>query len=115
MIAGEIRTALTDVRIGVPAYQFQAPENAPPRHIVYTYIGDRGEMYSEGEEDIQLSEVQIDIHHDSNYNPLLQTVLNVLKEYGFYKGNGWGRYDQELHISYYTLRVIKEIENNGSN
>lgn len=114
MIAGEIKKALSDARIVAPAYQFQAPENKTYPHIVYTYISDRGEMYSEGEEDIQLSEVQIDIYHNSNYNPLLLMVMSVLKEYGFYKGNGWGRFDQDLKIYYYTLRVIKEIEN-GSN
>lgn len=114
MISSDIREALTDPRIAVPAYQFDSPESATYPHIVYTYITDRGEMYSEGEEDIQISEVQLDIYHRSNYNPLLKTVLNVTKEYGFYKGNGFGRYDKDLNVYYYTLRLLKEIEHDGS-
>lgn len=110
MINTEIRKALLDPRIGVPPYQFQAPEHAPSEHIVYTYVSDRGEMYSEGEEDIQWSEAQLDIHHPTNYTTLLKTVKTVLKEYGFYIGDGWGRYDNDLGISYYTLRILKEIE-----
>ena len=110
MIASEIRAALTDSRIGVPAYQFQPPEDAVYPHIVYAYINDRGEFFEEGEETIQWSEVQLDIYHKSNYNPLLNTTLNVLKEYGFRRSFGYGRYDKDLNVYYYTLRVLKEIE-----
>jgi hypothetical protein len=110
MIASEIRSALTDSRIGVTAYQFQAPENATYPHITYTYINDRGMLYSEGDSDYVWSEVQIDIYHKSNYNALLTTVLNVMKEKGFHVTNGWGRYDKDINVYYYTLRVLKEIE-----
>lgn len=114
MIASEIRAVLTDPRIGIPTYQFDAPEDAPYPHTVYTYISDRGSVYSEGDEDIQLSEVQVMIYHKSNYNPILLKVLEVAKEHGFYKGLGFGRKDRDLNIYYYTIRLLKEIEN-GSN
>lgn len=110
MIASDMAVLFKDSRFTVPVYQFQAPENAPYPHIVYTYIRDRAGIYSEGNEDTQLSEVQIDIYSKGNYNPLLKITLQVMKEYGFYKGNGWGRFDNDLKIYYYTLRAIKEIE-----
>lgn len=109
MITSDVRALVTDQRILATPYQFQAPEGAPFPHIVYNYISDKGIFYSEGDENIQLSEVQIDIYHGANYNSLLTTILTVAKEKGFYKGNGWGRYDNDRKTPYYTLRLIKEI------
>ena len=108
MITSDIRSVLTDPRVGVPNYALQAPEGAPFPHTVTNFINDKGIFYSEGEEDIQLSEVQVDIYA-SNYNQLLVAILAVAKEKGFYKGNGWGRYDNDRKCPYYTLRLIKEI------
>lgn len=110
MINSEIRAVLTDPRIGAPNYQFQAPEGASFPHTVTNYISDRGEFYVEGDESIQWSEVQVDIYQGSNYNAMLEAVLTVAKEHGFYKGNGWGRFDSARNVPYYTLRLLKENE-----
>ena len=110
MIANEMARLFADSRITIPAYQFQAPENAPYPHIVYTYIRDRLGVYSEGDYNTEVSEVQIDIYSKANYNSILEAAIALLKEYGFYKNNGWGRFDNDLHIYFYTLRVTKEIE-----
>lgn len=110
MINKLIRDVLTDPRVGCPPYQFMAPEGAAYPHTVYNYIYDRGSFYSEGDERAQFSEVQVDIYAGGNYNALLQTILTVAKEHGFFKGQGYGRYDQAIKAPYYTQRLLKEIE-----
>lgn len=110
MINKEVRDLLTDPRVGCPTYQFMAPEGAPYPRTVYNFIYDRPVQYEEGMETAQISEVQVDIYHGGNYNDLLKTIISVAKEKGFHKGMGWGRYDLAVKKPYYTLRLIKEIE-----
>lgn len=111
MINRRIREVLTDPRVGCPAHQFMAPEGAPYPHTVYNFVYDRPDQHEEGEETVQISEVQVDIYHGGNYNDLLNTIKAVAKEKGFHIGIGWGRYDQAIKMPYYTLRLLKEIEN----
>ena len=103
-----LTTALKDERIIWSVYPWELPELPQYPCISYTFISDVGALYSEDEEDIEHSEIQINIFSKGSTTAIAETVKQVLKENGFTKGRAFSRFDKQTSVYIYTIRFLKE-------
>lgn len=117
MIETTVRTDLNDPRVTSMLFSpenlhlLHAPEGTKPPYIEYEVLSGHGKLYSEGDLDGSVAEVQIDIYTHGSYVGTRDKVLEVMTEKGYIipAVGGFGAiYEKETSLFHCILRLEKE-------
>lgn len=121
MIEILLKSELSDIRItalitkdlgNIPnIHLLHAPEGTKPPYIEYQVLSGRGSIYSEGELDSSVAEVQIDVYTYGSYINIRDKVIEIMKEKGYIypQVGGFGAvYEADTKLYHCILRLEKE-------